>query len=230
MSTNNQGPVIETQGLSKKIPVQGDNELIILKDISLSIMPGESVAITGASGSGKTTLLGLLAGLDLPSSGEIRLLEHPLHQLDEDGRASLRLGAVGFVFQSFHLMENLSALENVMIPLELEQQNSRIMNEAMLALERVGLGDRADHLPARLSGGEQQRVALARAFVTKPSILFADEPTGNLDRQTGNEIIELLFGLQQESGTTLVLITHDEHLADRCQTHYRLDNGKLTRQ
>lgn len=230
MPGNHINPVIQTQGLAKKIPVQTDNELIILKDISLSILPGESVAITGASGSGKTTLLGLLAGLDQPSSGEINLLGQPLHQLDEDKRASLRLGAVGFVFQSFHLMENLTALENVMVPLELEKQSEQIRDSALQALEHVGLKNRADHLPARLSGGEQQRVALARAFVSRPRILFADEPTGNLDRRTGEEIIELLFGLQQEYGTTLVLITHDESLADRCQTHYRLIDGVLSTQ
>ncbi|MCL4115177.1 UNVERIFIED_CONTAM: hypothetical protein GTU68_035907 [Idotea baltica] len=208
-----------------------DDTLQILHQINLVITQGESVAITGTSGSGKTTLLGLLAGLDVPSLGEITLLNKKLSTLDEDQRAALRLGKVGFVFQSFHLMDNLTALENVKLPLELDTtlslKNNEIQEQAKLALEQVGLGNRINHRPTQLSGGEQQRVALARAFVSKPSILFADEPTGNLDSNTGNEIVELLFEMQQQNDTTLVLVTHDDDLAQKCQTHYRIENGRI---
>ncbi len=228
--TNN-SIVIESQNLSKSLPVSTSEDLKILDKVNLRISQSESVAITGASGSGKTTLLGLLAGLDIPSTGEVILLNEGLSQLDEDQRAALRLGRVGFVFQSFHLMDNLTALENVMLPLELDKssglKNAAIRQRASEALNQVGLAERTTHLPTQLSGGEQQRVALARAFVSKPVILFADEPTGNLDSHTGDEIIDLLFSLQQQSNTTLVLVTHDDALAKKCQTHYRLENGLL---
>lgn len=216
-------PVIQTDNVVKTIP-QAGQALQILRGISLTITQSESVAITGASGSGKSTLLGLLAGLDLPTSGTIHLLGQNLAGLDEDQRAKLRLGKVGFVFQAFHLLENLTALENVMLPLELLGGSEA---QAVAALQQVGLGERLKHFPNQLSGGEQQRVALARAFVTRPQVLFADEPTGNLDRATGNEISDLLFSLQATSQTTLVLVTHDESLAARCQRHYRMASGVL---
>ncbi|KAG1707790.1 putative ABC transporter ATP-binding protein YbbA [Nymphon striatum] len=225
--------VILSKNLSKRLPISSDEELSILNNISLAIFQGESVAITGASGSGKTTLLGLLAGLDIPSDGEVLLLDKALSQLDEDQRANLRLGRVGFVFQSFHLMDNLSALENVMLPLELDKKldlsKQQMRNQAKDALKQVGLEERILHKPTQLSGGEQQRVALARAFVSKPAVLFADEPTGNLDSHTGEEIISLLFTLQKQSNTTLVMVTHDDSLAARCETHFRLDNGVLNK-
>jgi putative ABC transport system ATP-binding protein len=219
--------VIETKNLNKRLSTSDNEELLILDNINLSISQGESVAITGASGSGKTTLLGLLAGLDIPTEGEASLLGKALSPLDEDERAALRLGKVGFVFQSFHLMDNLSALENVMLPLELDSESKNIRQRALDALKQVGLEDRSTHLPTQLSGGEQQRVALARAFVSKPQILFADEPTGNLDRSTGEEIIALLFEMQKQSSTTLVMVTHDDSLAMRCQTHYKLVDGQV---
>ncbi|MBU0654479.1 MAG: ATP-binding cassette domain-containing protein [Gammaproteobacteria bacterium] len=226
---------IQTDNLVKTIP-QAGRDLQILRGVSLSIDSGESVAITGTSGSGKSTLLGLLAGLDLPTSGAVQLFGQHLDGLDEDQRATMRLGKVGFVFQSFHLLENLTALENVMLPLELSTAlpphpglppqggKEQIAREV---LQQVGLGERLSHFPNQLSGGEQQRVALARAFVTRPQILFADEPTGNLDRTTGHEIIDLLFALQEKFHTTLVLVTHDDTLAARCQKHYRLEEGML---
>lgn len=224
---------IQTDNLMKTIP-QAGRDLQILRGISLHIDKGESVAITGTSGSGKSTLLGLLAGLDLPTSGSVQLFGQSLAGLNEDQRAALRLGKVGFVFQSFHLLENLTALENVMLPLELSlpphpglpPQGGK-EQRATEALQQVGLGERLTHFPNQLSGGEQQRVALARAFVTRPQILFADEPTGNLDRATGHEISDLLFALQEQFQTTLVLVTHDETLAARCQRHYRMENGVL---
>lgn len=223
--------IIETQNLSKSLAVSDSENLQILNQINLQIRSSESVAITGASGSGKTTLLGLLAGLDIPSEGQVILFNQSLSQLEEDERALLRLGKVGFVFQSFHLMDNLTALENVMLPLEINQESSlsiaEIRKKANAALEQVGLADRVSHLPTQLSGGEQQRVALARAFVTHPKVLFADEPTGNLDSKTGEEIVELLFNLQKENNTTLVLVTHDNMLAKQCETHYKLEKGQL---
>jgi putative ABC transport system ATP-binding protein len=220
---------IETHALCKQIPLHSANDLNILDSINLHIPHNSSVAITGASGSGKTTLLGLLAGLDSPSTGKIHLLGQEISAFDEDQRAALRLGKVGFVFQSFHLMDNLTALENVMLPLELNTGRAidSIDRAARTALQDVGLADRIDHLPNQLSGGEQQRVALARAFVNRPAVLFADEPTGNLDSNTAQEIINLLFSLQQRYQSTLVLVTHDEALAQRCQQHYRLVNGRL---
>lgn len=232
--------VIESKNLVKRLAVSNQDasktssakSLQILHDVNLKIVKGESVAITGTSGSGKTTLLGLLAGLDVPSSGEITLLDKNLSLLNEDERASLRLGKVGFVFQSFHLMDNLTALENVMLPLELDSsldfKTKELQHRAKDALIKVGLESRVNHLPTQLSGGEQQRVALARAFVSNPTILFADEPTGNLDSQTGDEIVDLLFSMQKENNTTLVLVTHDDDLAEKCQTHYRIEAGKLS--
>ena len=218
--------VIKTHKLVKTIP-QAGAALQILRGIDLMIDKGTSVAITGMSGSGKSTLLGLLAGLDLPTSGSVELFGQTINGLDEDQRAALRLGRVGFVFQSFHLLENMTALENVLLPLELGSDNNQLSERAQQALQQVGLGERMGHYPAQLSGGEQQRVALARAFVTHPQILFADEPTGNLDRATGQDISNLLFTLQEQFQTTLVLVTHDETLAQRCQQHYRMENGVL---
>ncbi len=222
--------MVQADDLSKWVPNAGAAgtaaQLAILDHVSLSVAAGEAVAIVGASGSGKSTLLSLLAGLDLPSSGRIALDGVDLLTLDEDGRAALRARLVGFVFQSFHLLPALSACENVMLPLELAGvAGARQRAEAMLT--RVGLGQRLHHSPRTLSGGEQQRVALARAFVMQPRLLFADEPTGNLDAATGAEIIELLFQLNAEQGTTLVLVTHDETLARRCQRQIRLAGGRV---
>ncbi|BDU18228.1 ABC transporter ATP-binding protein [Lysobacter auxotrophicus] len=201
-------------------------ELIILDEVTFDIAPGDTVAIVGASGSGKSTLLSLLAGLDTPSSGRVVLDGEALSTLDEDGRARVRGEKVGFVFQNFQLLPSLTALENVMLPLELRGDRD-VDAPARAILEKVGLGQRLNHYPRQLSGGEQQRVALARAFVTRPSLLFADEPTGNLDTHTGQAIIELLFELNAQAGTTLVLVTHDEHLASRCGRLLRLDSGRL---
>jgi putative ABC transport system ATP-binding protein len=200
--------------------------LTILEGISFSIKAGETVAIVGASGSGKSTLLSLLAGLDTPSSGEVMLAGQALSRLDEDGRAALRGRHVGFVFQAFQLLPSLTALENVMLPLELVGRGDA-ETAACRILGQVGLGERLGHYPRQLSGGEQQRVALARAFVAEPDVLFADEPTGNLDTRTGASIIELLFELNAHHGTTLVLVTHDPALAERCQRVLRLDAGRL---
>ena len=202
-----------------------EGELRILDDVSFELAAGASLAIVGRSGSGKSTLLGLLAGLDLPGSGEVILAGQSLHGLDEDARARLRAGRVGFVFQSFQLLDSLTALENVMLPLELEQPRDA-RERARTLLQRVGLGERLGHYPKQLSGGEQQRVAIARAFASDPLILFADEPTGNLDQHTGEHISDLLFELNRERGTTLVLVTHDLRLAARCQQQLRLDNGR----
>jgi putative ABC transport system ATP-binding protein len=200
--------------------------LAILSEVSLEIAAGESLAVVGVSGSGKSTLLGLLAGLDLPSSGEIHLAGECLNHLDEDGRARLRGQHVGFVFQSFQLLPSLTALENVMLPLELAGVAGAV-SQATQLLQRVGLAARLDHYPKQLSGGEQQRVAIARAFAISPSVLFADEPTGNLDAATGERVSELLFSLNAEQGTTLVLVTHDEKLAARCSRRLRLDAGRV---
>jgi len=202
-----------------------DGEIRILDAVEMTVNAGESIAIVGASGSGKTTLLGLLAGLDLPSRGDIHIAGAHLNALDEEQRAALRARAVGFVFQSFHLLPALTAEENVALPLELAGRNEP--GRAREVLESVGLGARCHHYPRQLSGGEQQRVAIARAFVTRPRILFADEPTGNLDQDTGAQISELLFALNREYGTTLVLVTHDMVLARRCARVYRLDHGRL---
>ncbi len=217
--------IIEVCGLAKSVP-NGDMQLAILQHIDLTVMPGDALAIVGASGSGKSTLLGLLAGLDVPSSGNVRIDGEELFELDEDGRAALRARLLGFVFQSFQLLPALNALENVMLPLELAgRANAAVLAGAML--ERVGLAERLRHYPRTLSGGEQQRVALARAFVMRPKLLMADEPTGNLDATTGASIIELLFQLNAEAGTTLLLVTHDESLAARCGRQIRLAAGRI---
>jgi len=204
----------------------GSEPLEILKGISFRINPGETLAIVGSSGSGKTTLLGLLAGLDVPSRGRILLQGQDLTALDEERRAELRARLVGFVFQNFQLLPSLSALENVMLPLELKGE-VEAEAQARQFLERVGLGHRQNHFPRQLSGGEQQRVALARAFACRPQILFADEPTGNLDSATGSRVIELLFEMNREYATTLVLVTHDEQLARRCGRSVRIEAGQL---
>ncbi|EHQ57469.1 putative ABC-type transport system involved in lysophospholipase L1 biosynthesis, ATPase component [gamma proteobacterium HIMB55] len=218
--------MIKTSQLNKSVKT-AEADLEILRGIDLEIKRGETAAIVGTSGSGKSTLLGLLAGLDSPSGGDIYLDDTNIVQLDEDERAVLRSQKVGFVFQSFQLLPALTALENVMLPLELAgRDDARVMAEDYLA--RVGLGERLHHYPRTLSGGEQQRVAIARAFAAKPLILFADEPTGNLDTATGAKIIELLFGLNEEEGTTLVLVTHDNTLADRCQRKLVMTAGQLS--
>ena len=216
---------MQVTGLGKRVTLPS-GELTILKGVGFQIAQGDTVAIVGASGSGKSTLLSLLAGLDSPSDGSVVLDGEVLSALDEDGRARVRGEKVGFVFQSFQLLPSLTARENVMLPLEL-RGDTDVEGPARQILQKVGLGERLDHYPRQLSGGEQQRVALARAFVTRPSLLFADEPTGNLDTNTGQAIIELLFALNQEAGTTLVLVTHDEHLAERCGRILRLDSGAL---
>ena len=218
-------PALTVEALGKRVRLPS-GELTILEDVGFQIATGDSVAIVGASGSGKSTLLALMAGLDTPSDGRVLLDGAPLSTLDEDGRAKVRGEKVGFVFQSFQLLPSLTALENVMLPLEL-RGDADVDGPAREILRKVGLGERLDHYPRQLSGGEQQRVALARAFVTRPALLFADEPTGNLDTHTGQAIIELLFGLNADAGTTLVLVTHDEHLASRCQRMLRLDGGRL---
>lgn len=210
----------------EKVVALGQETIRILEPISLSIKAGESLAIVGESGSGKSTLLGLLAGLDQPSAGQIWLAGNEITALDEDQRASVRAQYVGFVFQSFQLMTNLTALENVMLPLELLDKPSP-KERATEMLQHVGLGHRLNHYPKQLSGGEQQRVAVARAFVTRPSLLFADEPTGNLDRQTGQRIADLLFRLNEEHNTTLILVTHDLGLATRCEREVTIDAGRL---
>ncbi|MEO8160471.1 MAG: ABC transporter ATP-binding protein, partial [Arenimonas sp.] len=210
-NSSNPAGALVASGLGKRVRLP-DHELTILDDVSFHIAPGEAVAVVGASGSGKSTLLSLLAGLDQPTSGSVRLGEANLSALDEDGRARLRGERVGFVFQSFQLLPALTALENVMLPLELRGDRDAA-TPARAILARVGLADRLEHYPRQLSGGEQQRVALARAFVTGPALLFADEPTGNLDTETGRAIIDLLFELNAQRGTTLVLVTHDEQLA-----------------
>ncbi len=216
---------MEATGLSKVVP-DGASELVILDDVGFSVFPGDALAIVGASGSGKSTLLGLLAGLDTPSKGKVRIGGTELFSLDEDGRAALRGRLLGFVFQSFQLLPALNALENVMLPLELAgDANAPARAEAML--RRVGLGARLRHYPKTLSGGEQQRVALARAFVTEPKLLLADEPTGNLDAATGAGIIELMFELNAERNTTLMLVTHDEAIARRCPRKIRLAGGRI---
>ena len=212
-------------GLSKQVDT-GNAQLKILEDVSFDIAGGEAVAILGASGSGKSTLLGLLAGLDTPSAGSVSMAGHDLFALDEDGRAALRSQLVGFVFQSFQLLPALTALENVMLPLELAGV-AGADKTARAMLERVGLGERTHHYPKQLSGGEQQRVAIARAFVREPKLLFADEPTGNLDSATGAQIIDLMFELNRERQATLILVTHDEAISRRCGRALRLAAGRL---
>lgn len=217
--------MVEARQVGKSVKAQ-DGQLHILSEVSLVINRAESVAIVGASGSGKSTLLGLMAGLDQASTGEIWLAGQPLNELDEDARASLRGQSVGFVFQSFQLLPSLTALENVMLPIELKQ-DSQARHKATQLLQRVGLADRLTHYPNQLSGGEQQRVAIARAFASEASILFADEPTGNLDTETGAKVIELLFDLNAEFSTTLILVTHDDRLAARCARTVRLSSGRI---
>ncbi len=217
--------MLEVSRLTKCVD-NGGEALTILHDNSFSVAAGETVAIVGASGSGKSTLLGLLAGLDLPSSGSVTLAGEPLGQLDEDSRAVLRGRLLGFVFQSFQLLPSLSAIENVMLPLELAgTANAR--SEAEFWLDRVGLSHRLRHYPKHLSGGEQQRVALARAFAPRPRLVLADEPTGNLDAATGHQIIELMFAINAERGTTLILVTHDEEIAARCARRLRMHAGQI---
>jgi putative ABC transport system ATP-binding protein len=218
-------PMLEVQGLTKSYS-SVNGPLTVLKDITFSLQRADSCAILGPSGSGKTTLLGLCAGLDAPSAGRVWLDGIDLTELDEDGRAQLRGRTVGFVFQTFQLIPTLTAVENVMVPIEL-QGLGRPLEEATQLLGRVGLGERLHHYPAQLSGGEQQRVAIARAFVNRPKILFADEPTGNLDQETSHRIVELLFSLNAEAGTTLVLVTHDPELAERAGSVIRLRGGMM---
>ncbi|WP_447758505.1 ABC transporter ATP-binding protein [Aeromonas veronii] len=221
-------PIIVVKGLGKSVRL-GQESLTILEGINLQVNSGETVALVGASGSGKSTLLGLLAGLDLPSQGDIEILGKSLGELDEEGRARLRAEQIGFVFQSFLLLPTMTALENVMLPAELRGERD-CEPRARELLAAVGLGERLHHLPPRLSGGEQQRVAIARAFMTRPSLLLADEPTGNLDSKTGEKVIELLFELNRKHGTTLVVVTHDHQLAERCQRQVVMMAGRLDRE
>lgn len=219
------GAVLAAHQISKKVS-SPEGSLTILSDVSFSVEPGESIAVVGPSGAGKSTLLALLAGLDLPTTGHVTLNGVNLGELDEDGRAQVRADSVGFVFQSFHLVPSLNALENVMLPLELAGA-ADARGASHHIIEQVGLADRWSHYPAQLSGGEKQRVAIARAFATEPAVLFADEPTGNLDTRTGSTIMELMFELNRDSSTTLVLVTHDSSLAGRCDRVLSLDAGKL---
>ena len=223
--SGNDTAVLEAVGVSKEVS-SPEGSLTILSDVSFSIAAGESVAIVGPSGAGKSTLLALLAGLDLPTRGYVVLDGANLSDLDEDGRARARADSVGFVFQSFHLVPSLNALENVMLPLELAG-NDDPRGTSLGIIDKVGLTERWRHYPAQLSGGEKQRVAIARAFATEPAVLFADEPTGNLDSRTGNNIMELMFELNRSSSTTLVLVTHDLSLAARCDRILSLDAGLL---
>jgi putative ABC transport system ATP-binding protein len=222
---NNISVPIRARNVDKLVPV-ASGQLQILQDINLEVKSAETLAVVGASGSGKSTLLGLLAGLDSPSSGRIELAGHDITAMDEDQRAAVRANHVGFVFQSFQLLPNLTALENVGLPLEIGGV-ADARDKAEDILTRVGLGERTDHYPRQLSGGEQQRVALARAFITRPDILFADEPTGNLDNDNGRRVTDLLFELNAEHGTTLVLVTHDLELAERCGRQANMSAGRL---
>ena len=217
--------IVRASGLTKQVAT-GDIHLTILSDVSFEVARGEAVAILGVSGSGKSTLLGLLAGLDTPSAGTVTIAGTDIFALDEDGRAALRAQSVGFVFQSFQLLPAFTALENVMLPLELSG-SAAARAKARAMLERVGLAARVDHYPKQLSGGEQQRVAIARAFVCEPKLLFADEPTGNLDAATAAQVIDLMFDLNQERRTTLLLVTHDEAISRRCGRQLRLAAGRL---
>jgi len=225
MNENKTNPLLVVNHLNKTV-TSPDGDLILLNEINVRIYSAQSVAIAGASGAGKSTLLAILAGLDVPSSGQVLLDGANLFSLDEDGRAQLRGRLIGFVFQSFQLLPSLTALENVMLPLELLAINDA-QDKARQVLNRVGLEKRVSHYPRQLSGGEQQRVAIARAFAVQPKILLADEPTGNLDMGTGEKIIDLLFSLNSEQGTTLILVTHDEKLASRCERKLYMENGKL---
>ena len=217
--------ILKTQSLAKFVTLE-DKQLDLLHDVNLTVTAGETLAIVGSSGSGKTTLLSLLAGLDLPSSGEVYLKNKAIHSLNEEQRSQIRAEHVGFIFQQFLLINSLTALENVMLPAELAN-NTEAKALALSLLAQVGLSERVNHFPSQLSGGEQQRVAIARAFMTKPDILFADEPTGNLDKKTSQHIADLLFDLNKHFGTTLVLVTHDLTLAQRCQRQVEMREGKL---
>ena len=224
-SSSNDAAVLAAFNLTKQVS-SPEGSLTILDDVSFSVAPGESIAIVGASGAGKSTLLSLLAGLDVPTQGHVVLDGRNLGELDEDGRARVRADSVGFVFQSFHLVPSLNALENVMLPLELAGVDNA-SGASRRIIDKVGLAERWSHYPAQLSGGEKQRVAVARAFATEPAVLFADEPTGNLDSRTGEKIMQLMFDLNKSSSTTLVLVTHDSALAARCDRVLSLDAGKL---
>ena len=224
-ATTNGHAVLKARGIGKTVK-SGESDLVILREIELDVMAREAVAIVGASGSGKSTLLAILAGLDTPTAGTVHLDGTDLFSLDEDERAELRGRVVGFVFQSFQLLPALTALENVMLPLELAAR-ADAESEARAILAQVGLGERLGHYPRHLSGGEQQRVALARAFVVRPKLLLADEPTGSLDTESGDAVIDLMFELNRGFGTTLVMVTHDEHLAERCARAVRLAGGRI---
>ena len=218
-------PLLKAKNITKEVN-SPEGVLTIVSDINLAVHQGQAISIVGPSGSGKTSLLAILAGLDLPSKGQVWLADQEITSLDEDTRAQIRGEKVGFVFQSFHLLSRLSAVENVMLPLEIKGDR-QAKQKALKALSRVGLKKRASHLPNQLSGGEKQRVAIARAFVTRPTILFADEPTGNLDKVSTQSVGELLFSINQESDTTLILVTHDPVLAGRCELTYQLDEGRI---
>jgi putative ABC transport system ATP-binding protein len=218
--------VVSAHGVTRRVRAPG-GELSILEGVDLDVQAGDAVAILGTSGSGKSTLLGLLAGLDAPSGGEVHLLGAPLHAIDEDARAAVRAGQVGFVFQSFQLVPGLTALENVMLPLELAGREAEAESLARQTLTDVGLEHRLEHYPHQLSGGEQQRVAVARAFAPQPRVLFADEPTGNLDARTGEHVSDLIFRLREAVGTALILVTHDRELAARCERRFQLREGVL---
>ena len=217
--------ILSVRQLNKSVNL-GDKTIDILQNVDLEVNAGETIAIVGSSGSGKTTLLSIIAGLDIPTSGEVSLMDHPIHTYDEEKRAQIRGQYVGFIFQQFLLIPSLTAKENIMLPAELANMpDAEALAQELL--DKVSLGDRADHFPSQLSGGEQQRVAIARAFITKPDILFADEPTGNLDNKTGAQIESLLFELHQQAGTTLVVVTHDPELAARCQRQVTMNIGRL---
>jgi putative ABC transport system ATP-binding protein len=224
-AVNQSAPILQVSGLGKTYPMTG-SELTVLRDVSLTMRSGDTCAVLGPSGSGKTTLLGLCAGLDRATAGSVVLDGQDLGALDEDARAALRNTLIGFIFQNFQLITTLTALENVMVPLELRGGNPT-QEQAVALLEKVGLGERLSHYPAQLSAGEQQRVALARAFIHRPKILFADEPTGNLDAETGQKVIDLMFELNRAAGTALVLVTHDLELAQRAQRIIRLRGGRV---
>ncbi|MFT6901696.1 MAG: putative ABC transport system ATP-binding protein [Colwellia sp.] len=222
---SNSEAILKVSALTKSVQLE-EKTLELLQPVHLTVNTGETLAIVGSSGSGKTTLLSILAGLDLPTSGEVYLKNHPLHQFNEEQRSQVRADHVGFIFQQFLLISSLTALENVMLPAELANlPDAKELGLELLA--SVGLGERAEHYPSQLSGGEQQRVAIARAFITKPDVLFADEPTGNLDTKTGVNIADLLFQLNEQHGTTLILVTHDPKLALRCQRQVEMDSGVL---
>ena len=218
-------PLLQAKNITKEVN-SPEGILTILSDINLTVYEGQAISIVGPSGSGKTSLLAVLAGLDLPSTGSVWLSDQEITSLDEDARAQIRGEKVGFVFQSFHLLPRLSAVDNVMLPLEIKG-DKQAREKALKALTRVGLNKRASHLPNQLSGGEKQRVAIARAFVTRPAILFADEPTGNLDKASSQSVGELLFSINQESGTTLILVTHNTALSERCELVHQLDEGRI---